>query len=162
MTVSTDPTRNGIPTNVGTITNDNAAAGNIGEHIIAAVPSTAGVTLTTDVGIDLLSVQLTAGDWELYWRVNYYGFGANITRFLAGPSVTAGVFPIRNQTGPVSPEAFTVSNIPITSLSGVHPMMSIPIRVSLAATTTIYLVVNASFTIAGVEAYGTMRARRVR
>jgi hypothetical protein len=37
-----------------------------------------------------------------------------------------------------------------------------PVRVSLAATTTIYLVCEATFAAGSVSAFGTIRARRMR
>jgi hypothetical protein len=37
-----------------------------------------------------------------------------------------------------------------------------PVRVSLSATTTIFLVASDTFTVSTMSAYGTIRARRVR
>jgi hypothetical protein len=47
--------------------------------------------------------------------------------------------------------------------AAVDPAFTTPVvRLSLAATTTVYLVSRATFTVSTLKAYGTIRARRVR
>jgi len=57
------PTTQGI---VGTTTNNNAAASYVGEFISSVVLVGTPVAMTTDVAINITTVSLTAGDWDVW------------------------------------------------------------------------------------------------
>lgn len=138
-----------LPTEVrtGTKTNDNAAAGMIGEYITAN-----GGPFTLGGIANIASISLTAGDWDVSGRITFTP--APTTRpvqFSAGLSAASGAF-----STPANgfSTAFT-AGVPATIDAGVA-------RFSLAGTTTIYLVGLASFTVSSMTASGIIAARRAR
>jgi len=135
---------------IGTTTNDNAATGYIGEVVTSTVASGAGVSLVTGTAKTVTSISLTAGDWDVYGMFGAFTDTA-ITSVIAGSSLTT------NTTGA---EDSTVYAAPI---SGNQTLQSaIPtVRVSIASTTTIYLVGRVAFTGTCVG-YGRITARRAR
>jgi len=135
---------------IGTTTNDNAATGYIGEVVTSTVASGAGVSLVTGTAKTITSISLTAGDWDVYGMFGAFTDTA-ITSVIAGSSLTT------NTTGA---EDSIVYAAPI---SGNQTLQSaIPtVRVSIASTTTIYLVGRVSFTGTCVG-YGRITARRAR
>lgn len=141
----------------GTATNDNAAAGFVGEFISSTVASGSAVSLTTATANDVTSIELTAGDWDVWGTVLFSpNAGTTSTALLGGISSTT-------DTLPTSPEASGFSQWR-GSLAGANvPSLSIPtVRVSIASTTTYYLVAQANFSASTNAAYGGIFARRVR
>ena len=152
----------------GTTTNDNAPPGYLGERIISTVPIGSSVTLVTGVGKTITSISLTAGDWDVSGGVDLTTGGAtNWTQIFAEPSPTDNVIAIGQAGGSgIDPEAIvqlaaanSAGNVPGATTFNVPLPVA---RISLAATTTIFLVVQASFTLGTMTAFGTIRARRVR
>jgi hypothetical protein len=141
--------------NPGTPTNDNAAAGDVGEYIVSTVAANT-VALTTTVTANVTSISLTPGDWDISGQVNYTpAASTSITTLAQGNSVNTGALPGLDAFSQFSSDAF-VPGANILAL----PFM--PTRRSLASTTTVFLVANATFTVASLTAGGTIRARRVR
>jgi hypothetical protein len=145
--------------NVGTTTNNNAAVGVIGEYVSSAV-GTGSNSLTTATAKNLTTISLTAGDWDVSGCI-----------FLDG-AVTTNVTLLR---GNASSTSATINFYAIgwAGLSfgsaGVIPnatgSLSVPLptqRFSLSATTTIYLVGIATFSVSTLTAGGYITARRVR
>lgn len=134
---------------VGTITNDDAAAGQIGEYLSA---SGGPVGLATSVPADIASVSLTPGDWEVSGRITFNPAPTtHPIQLQAGLSAVSGAF----TTPPNGLSATFTVGIPATIDTGVA-------RFSLAAATVIYLEGFASFSTAGLTASGTINARRAR
>ena len=152
----------------GTTTNDNAPAGYIGERIFSTVPIGSSVSLVTGVGKTITSISLTAGDWDVSGGVDLTtGATTNWTQIFAEPSPTDNSIAIGQAGGSgIDPEA--VVQLAAANSSGNVPgaiTFNVPLpvaRISLASTTTIFLVVQATFTISTMTAFGTIRARRVR
>lgn len=137
----------------GTATNDSASVGNIGE-IVASIGSTA---LTTGTPASQVSISLTAGDWDVFGAVSFAG-GATTTL-----SWAAGGISTTNNTLPA-----TIDQT-ISVYSGGTPFsansISSPVptqRLSLAGTTTVYLVAEAVFGVSTCTATGKISARRRR
>jgi hypothetical protein len=140
----------------GVITNSNAAAGIVGEYITSSVASGSAVSLTTNVAINITSISLTAGDWDVFGAIGLLpGVTTSLTFISGGQSSTSatlgalGTFFSHSIAAVVPGAVGQVSPIPTT-------------RVSLAATTTIYLVFSGTFTLSTLGAYGVISARRVR
>ena len=152
----------------GTTTNDNAPAGFIGERIISTVAIGGSVSLVTATGKSITSIILTAGDWDVSGGVDLTtGATTNWTQIFAEPSPTDNVIAIGQAGGSgIDPEAIvqlaaanSAGNVP----GAITFNVPLPVaRVSLASTTTIFLVVQATFTVSTMTAFGTIRARRVR
>lgn len=139
----------------GTATNNDAAAGYIGEYLESTV------VVDTDFGttgqyFDLTSKSLTAGDWDVSLLVRVNPNSGTITTPLEiGISTTTG----NSSTGLSAVNTFRI-NTPAsttTTTSGAVPVY----RMSLAATTTVYAKMFSNFT--GSPKYQCrLSARRVR
>ncbi len=156
MTAVTAIDRTGGTAITGTNTNDDAAAGRVGEYIESVIASGSAVGLTSGASANVTSISLTAGDWDVSGNV--------IFLTAAGTSVT-------QVQGSISSTSATSD---VTSLQKIAMAAFVPgavsgfactpntVRKSLASTTTIYLVANSVFTISTNSAYGVISARRVR
>lgn len=152
--VAAQPTSGDI---LGTATNDNAAAGYIGEYVSSNVPIGSAVSLTTGVAKTVTSISLTAGDWDVGGTVGFSeGATTTCTQQIAGISTT-------NNTLPTSPGAGAYAQQGGTGVNGTGAVMPTgTTRISLAATTTVYLIAQASFAASTDAAYGFLWARRAR
>ena len=139
---------------IGTTTNDSAAALSVGQYaesVVAAVSFGA----TTAWG-DCTSLSLTAGDWDVIGMVGIKANGGTVTEWDMGISTTTG----NDATGLVFGSNWA-AGLPPTAASDMS--LSIPAyRVSIASTTTHYLKIKATFTVATPTCSGRLSARRVR
>ena len=144
------------PNIVGTATNDNAAAGSVGQYVEAEVLIASAVTLTTATPANVTSISLTAGDWDV---------SGNVCTDVAGGTVLTSVESAINTTSATLPtRPGKGSNQKWDgSLTGTN--LGFPVgtrRLSLSATTTVYLVTSMAFTTSTCKAFGFLGARRVR
>lgn len=142
---------------LGTLTNDDAAAGNVGEFISATVLAAAHVALTNNTPADVTSISLTAGDWDVFGNVVFDPAGTTtMTSLIAWTSAVSASFPTR-------PNAGGEIELTLSFLTGNPQTFPVPSRrLSLASTTTVYLSVYCSFGISTLHAYGFLGARRRR
>lgn len=143
---------------IGTTTNNNAAAGSVGELISSVILSGSAVSLTTATPANVTSISLTAGDWDVWAELWLSANAATlVTNISTGISQTSATLPTTPADGtsrsddPTSYGAGLVPTLPVASC-----------RISLASTTTVYFVVNATFTVNTLAAYGKIQARRRR
>lgn len=139
----------------GTATNDSAAAGYVGQRIDGVQSS--AQSLSTGVGLDVISISLTAGDWEVSGRVY----------FLMAPTTTvtamASWISTSSATYPGLVPSLSAFNFPIPAAAGnAIGIPNMPTRISLATTTTVYLSCAATFGTSTVDALGNIHAIRVR
>src|SRR5574337_1898836 len=74
---------------LGTTTNDDAAAGYIGEVISSNIAVGSAVSLSSGTIANITSISLTAGDWDVYgWASSNVAGTTTITQFAAGGSTT--------------------------------------------------------------------------
>lgn len=151
--ITFNPTTGGI---VGTTTNDNTAAGKVGEYISASVLTASAVSLVSGTPKTITSISLTAGDWDVTGTVVSKPAGTTTTSFFSmGISQTTNAFETLGaennfmQAVGIGAGAF---------LAGNNGRM----RISLSGTTTVYLVASVGFAISTMAAYGFIGARRVR
>lgn len=145
----------------GTATNDNAAAGNVGEVIesIIAQGTTQGLTASTPLNITQIS--LTAGDWDVRGTgVFSCAATTTVSNFgvsLSDTSATIQIVPV-SRTDQITYSASTVHSVTNLSFVPVGPT-----RFSLATTTTVYLVARANFATSTCSTSGGhISARRMR
>lgn len=138
----------------GTATNDNAAAGYVGEIITSTVESGSAVSLSNATISDVTSISLTAGDWDVDGNVGYSTSGATVTQFLQGIATASGT------AGPTG--SYSKNPVSLSSDSNSWFQDAPTWRVSISSTTTIYLIARSYFSAGTVGAYGFLRARRVR
>lgn len=141
----------------GTATNNNAAAGKVGEYISSAVTTAQNVPGATDTWADVTSITLTPGDWDV---------SASLVTQLNGAS---GVNSMLGGIGTAAGSDVTGLVVPINTLLGAPPTntndsaMTIPTnRVSIASNTTLYLKLRVSYSSGTPKCFGFIGARRVR
>lgn len=142
----------------GTTTNDNATAGKVGEYIESSILIGSAISLTTNVAANVTSISLTAGDWDVsgLTRIHSNSASTSFTQGLSSISLTsATIDPTYNAN------IFCAAVVPGAGLN--FAGISTPVaRISVAATTTVYLVARAAFTGGTAQAYGIISARRAR
>jgi hypothetical protein len=151
--VTFSPTTGGI---VGTTTNDNAGAGMVGEYISSTVLVGSAVSVTSAISKTITSISLTAGDWDV---------SANIVTNPAAGTTTSAVIAsmstVDNTLETAPNGGFVRLQVPIAAST--QAALGLPtIRVSVASTTTIYLVASISFAVSTMSVFGFIGARRVR
>lgn len=144
----------------GCANNSSANAGYIGEYQ-TALPS-GSLALTSGATRNLNSISLGKGDWDVSAHM-VFAPAAGTT-----PSILIGGISLVSATMPASSSSAINSNREDAILDGAagagrfHSVHPGPHRISLNATTTIYAVMNATFTTSTAEAYATITARRAR
>lgn len=138
---------------LGTATNDNAVAGNIGEFSSSAVQGI--VSTTTTHYQDITTISLTAGDWEISATYTFLRNGSTWTDILYG--VSAGTAGDTFSDGTLGDNEF--HQTPNGDWVGASVAGW---RASLSTTTTIRLKTNITYTGAIPFIYGRLSARRKR
>lgn len=154
----------------GTTTNDSAQAGSVGEMLKSTVVAGSGVSQLTATPINITSLSLTPGDWEVTGSCN---------RTLTGVTATIYSCSLSGTTGTLSTQpAFTAGNLTCdeeslvrqdatwgTTVTGRFDTRIGPIRCKVTtAATTLFLVVGDTFSAGTMTTgvFGTIKARRVR
>lgn len=142
---------------IGTPAADNAIAGAVGEYLKSIVLPGAAVALATGIAADVTSLDLTAGDWDIYGTVAHHSSGTtNVNDLQSGISLVTA-------TLPADPNAIQCDYLTIVVPAAPDTADAVPaIRLSLAAPATVYLVTLAHFTVSTLTAYGKIWARRRR
>jgi hypothetical protein len=136
---------------VGTTTNDNANAGSIGEYVSN---TTTSVSLSSGTATNITSISLTAGDWDVsgVFQTSPAG-GTTISTHIEGISTTSGTL---GALGTFNTDTYS----PSTGNGETHGTPTV--RVSIASTTTVYLIGQVTFSGGTCSSNGFIRARRVR
>lgn len=150
----------GAPNKVlGTTTNDSAAAGYVGEYIESILITGSATSLTTATAKTVTSISLTAGDWDVSGEVYFNSAGTtSITILASSISETTNT---DDSTAGRFIQFLTNTAIVAGAATHGHAPLGL-VRKSLSATTTIYLIARANFTVSTLTAWGIIRARRVR
>lgn len=136
---------------VGTTTNNNANAGSVGEY---ATNTTTATSLTSFTPANATSVSLTAGDWDVSGLVKFNPAGGTTTSL-----VIASINTVSATRGAIGTEQVIWAAAP----AGSGQMLATPtVRISVASTTTVYLIATAQFSVSTMTADGFISARRVR
>lgn len=150
----TTPTLN-QPNIVGTTTNNNAAAGSVGEY---AESFTTGTALTSGVAANFASVSLTAGDWDVDGLVAFNpAGGTTISGINVGISTSSAAF--QNVTAGFGNLVGLNASFSTGQFQGITAPGR---RISIASTTTVYLVGQAAFGVSTMTGSGHIHARRIR
>lgn len=138
----------------GTVTNDNATAGRLGEFGHSEVASGSAVSLTTGTAANVTSISLSAGDYDVRGNVNFAGSSSTVTSRSGGITSTSATVPT---------DGTEVFNGAQTTTTTETSSVSVPAkRFSLSTTTTIYLVGKATFSAGTMGGFGSISWRRVR
>jgi len=140
----------------GSVTDDSALSGQIGEYTSASVAPT-GVALTNNTWENIASISLSGGDWDVSGTVSFYsGVGMTCTYAEGYLSAYSGTTTTDRSRGDNAIQ--TVPNTTSYDTSVTIPSW----RVSASTTTTIYLKAYATFSGGTNSGYGRISARRVR
>lgn len=138
-----------------TRTNDSASLGTIGEFIEA---SSTGVSVGASAAItNVTSISLTAGDWDVEGTTCLSTSGTTADSFLTAISLTTGATDLTTKGG--------LSKVNVVAATNTQYLSTGTRRISLAATTTVYLVGAMTYSVVGTASYTTdshIRARRAR
>jgi hypothetical protein len=143
-------------TNVGTIQGIRAgnapAAGFLGEQIRSFVASGSAISLSTTVAANITSISLTPGIWDVSSIVNSVAQATTCTAYISSISTTSATTGTNgdNRADGQPPSATLATSVSIPSY-----------RLTLAATTTVYLVAQANFSAGTVTVFGRISATRV-
>lgn len=139
----------------GTVTNDNAPTGYIGEYASSTVPLRAA-SGGTGVYSDMLALTLTPGDWDLTGVASLNLNGATMTEWETAITSTSG----NSIAGGVEGDNYVVGLAP-TAAADVN--MSIPNwRRSITTTTTYYYKMAATIAAGAPKYTARISARRIR
>ena len=142
---------------LGTITNDNAVDGYVGEYLDDVILAASAVSLTTATATNIATVQLTEGDWDVW---------GNVT-FIPDPGVTI----VTTMTGWINDDSATLPDPAFYSAMDRVGVMSIDagmvaasqrFTVTNSTTLDIYLSCQADFSVSTLTACGGLYARRRR
>lgn len=140
---------------------DNTTAtitGHMGQYLSATLAEASALALTTNTALNVTSLSLTAGDWDVWGSVWFSGNAATTVAWAAG-SVGTTSATLSSDLGALT-RIFMNSEVPFaTTFFNVNAG---PTRIHLSATTTTYLVARAVFAVNTMSAYGTIQARRCR
>lgn len=139
-----------------------------GEELIQSRVRSAATAMTTATPLNVTAtpLTLTAGDWDVSAMVGYLaGAGTSITMFQFSISLTSATLSVLDTIAvPTLGEvrAISINRSIAVVVVGAETSMISGYRISIPATTTFYLVAQASFTISTLSAFGSIMARRVR
>lgn len=146
----------------GVTTNSDASTGYVGEYQTAQRLISAAISLTTATSATVTNLSLTAGDWDVWGKVGFITAtgSTSVTRVLAetstGTSYSGGDGAgVATLVYPGGAALNSLDNGSVIINTGAR-------RFSLAATTQVNLLTQSEFTVAGLSAFGSIYARRVR
>lgn len=145
---------------LGSITNDSATAGNVGEYVSSTIAGASAVSLVSTTAKTITSISLTAGDWDI-WVNAYLAGGSSTTVTSWTPSISTTTNVINTAEGFYGITTYG-SATPFTTSLGAVSLAVGPIRVSLSGTTTYFYTAAATFATSTCSGYGIIQARRVR
>jgi hypothetical protein len=143
----------------GTITNDNATAGDIGEYVSSQVISGAAVGLASATPANITSIALSAGDWDVWGSISTAPAATTTQSDIKGWLNTISA------TDPLPPNngAYTELQTAIGgALSQTLPVGMQRISVANGNVQNVYLGASVTFATSTLGAFGFIGARRVR
>lgn len=147
----------------GTATNDDAAAGYIGEYLDDTVAFGSPTALTNGVGLSLASRVLGPGDYDVSGVITFNGAAGTLVQYAeAGISTVNNTQTASGLTSRVD-YSFGAAGVALFAVNQFGGIVG-PTRITVAAATTktIYCVATLGFTVSTANACCEMRTRRVR
>lgn len=135
----------------GTTTNDSPAAGSIGEN---PTNSNSSVSMTNNTPANCTSQSLTAGNWLVWGVVSFVpNSGTTITQLVAGIGTTSATLPAIGAFSSLAATFTTSAN---------QGLVTPPVTLKLASTTTVYLIGQSQFATSTMGCTGNISALRIR
>jgi hypothetical protein len=147
----------GVPNHTqGTTTNDSATSGDVGEYQrVSVVTVSAG---SSTVAFNCTSLSLTAGDWDVSATLIGNLNGATVTVFEGEVSTTSAT--MAGSIGAGAEFKYKKGALPTASLDSCIEFPQV--RLSLSATTTVYLVARYTYSAGTPRVHAAIQARRAR
>jgi hypothetical protein len=142
---------------VGTTTNNAANAGSVGEVISSTVLVGSAVTLSNATPLNITSIALSAGDWDVYGEVWISVGTGGATILLGSINTVSNTLAVVSSIGT---SRTAIQSAQTASLTAVFALK--PCQASLSGSQTYYLVAQAAFPSGTTVAYGNIWARRAR
>lgn len=150
----------------GSATNDTPNVLLLGATLQGSRLLASASALTTATPLTIASISLLAGDWDIKGAVGFNpGATTSITLLHAAISTVNNTLPATSTLAvPSATGEFRAQSSAAAYVPGANPItIQIPAyRISLASTTTIYLVAQATFTVSTLAGFGYLEARRAR
>lgn len=132
----------------------NAGAGIVGEYVSSIVTSGSALPMTSGVPLNVTSITLSAGDWDVSGNVFTSPEAGTLTSSFQGAVSTASAtFPGAAASAITYPAAVAGAFLGLACGTT---------RINVSAPTTVYLVAAAVFSAGTLAAYGVINARRMR
>lgn len=145
----------------GTMTNDDACTGCIGEYVKSNIPSGSAVTLlSSGTAYDVTFIPLAAGDWTVCGSVSVGFAGASNTNWAGWFNLSSASLPTPSDTITAGTGPFSAFNVAAISASQTFAVGCG--RVSTDISVNVYLSVRSIYTGGSPTAYGYIFARRAR
>ncbi len=133
-----------------------------GQFLSTTVAVGDGVAHTSNTAVDVCSLALPAGEWDVSATVNRALTGVTATRYAAGISLTSATMPSQAGGDGLGTDPAVVQFATFgTTVTGSYSTPIPPVRVVLTEADTLYLVVQDLFSAGTMVTYGTLRARRI-
>jgi len=145
---------------IGTTTNNAANTGSVGEYIDAFRGGFSAAIFTTGVPLNIESITLTAGDWDIWGNVAFQvDSGVTVLQAgVAGLSTSSATLP-----GAANRIGFDFGTAGVVPAGGQGNAFNVKaLRLLTSSTTTVYLVASADFTTSTCKGLGGLAARRRR
>lgn len=113
----------GAASTAGTTTNDNAAAGNVGEYLEAA---SGVVGVASGTAVNIVSLALTGGDWEVWGVSQLAGTGATISLLALDVSLTTATLDVPYASYQMGGAVFSSASTGPLGIVSRHRRFSIP------------------------------------
>lgn len=143
---------------LGSIGTTDAAGGRKGEYLTVSLASASGINLPASTATNILSLSLTAGDWDVNAVAGIGVSSGDVTNLRLGISTTSATLP--------AIATIAEANLAFYGIgfsNGANNGLPVgPTRIKVSSTTTVYLVCNPIFSTGTLNGFGFMRARRVR
>jgi hypothetical protein len=138
------------------------AASDLGTLVTSSIPVGSAVSLTTATAANVTSITLAPGDWDISGVIDFNPAATtSVTNITAGVSLTSATLAAQTGGSGLGTDPTMAWNQAASVPAGVMAMEVPAVRLSITATTTVYLVAKATFTVSTMTAYGTIRANRV-
>jgi hypothetical protein len=148
------PTFTGTVSIPGVTDASNAAAGKVGEFVSAFLVAANALAMTTATPMNILSLPLSAGDWDVQGNGLFTGT-ALPTAFSVWLNTVSAALPAASANG------MPLRLSPVT-MNGPGGGPTGQLRVNAAAATTVYLSAQGTFPSGTMSGYGAITARRMR
>jgi hypothetical protein len=140
----------------GVSNGSDAAAGQVGEYVSSTRTQGAAIGMTSSVALNVTSISLTAGDWDVSGVAATANPGSTVT------SVASASISTTSGTMAVAPDGGYVQFAPGSNPGTAQLLATGTTRISVSGLTTVYLVINCAFSVSTLNTYGILRARRIR